>query len=135
MKMTNKEIERKAIAVVMEYEGPKRKPAEIKQGKGYDISSNGRFIEVKGTGKKKLGFVTFQPGCHRALEKKRRYFVYVVTNLKAGRPELYVINRNNIKEHLKRKTTWEIRLPVKEMQKWKRHLNHDKNRGRKSGKD
>lgn len=129
--MTNKEIELKAVAKTLEYEvSNKRKPKEIKQGKGYDVFSNGRCIEVKGSGRKNPGFVTFQDGCFKALKKKKRYFVYIVTNLKTGQPEFHEINRNNIMKNLRRKTTWEIRLPVKEMQKWRKPLNHDKTRGR-----
>lgn len=128
--MNNKGIEEKAIAQVMKYEvGRKRKPKKIKQGKGCDILSSGRHIEVKGVGSKNPGWVTFQDGCFKALQKEKRYFVYIVTNLKSGQPELHEINRNNIIRNLRHKITWEIRLPVKEMQKWRRPLNHNKTRG------
>jgi hypothetical protein len=124
-------IEKKAIAKAMKYERErKRKPKEIKQGKGYDILSSGRRIEVKGVGGKNPGWVTFQDGCFKALQKEKRYFVYIVTNLKAGQPELHEIKRNEIISNLRHKTTWELKLPIKEMQKWKRHLNN-KRTGRK----
>lgn len=125
--MNNRGTEEKAIAEAMKYERKgKRKPKEIKQGEGYDISSRGRQIEVKGVGSKNPGWVTFHPNCFKALQKEKKYFVYIVANLKARQPELYVISRNDIIRHLRPKITWEIILPVKEMRKWKKCLNHNR---------
>ena len=117
--MNKRGIEKKAITKAKEYESErKRKPKEIKQGKGYDIFSSGRCIEVKGLGRKNPGWVSFDHNCFEALQKEEKYFVYIVTNLKAGQPELYVVPRKDILSHLRLKIKWEIRLPVEEMKKW-----------------
>ncbi len=124
--MTNKEIERKAIRVVMKYEEkrkPGRIPEEVKR-KGYDIKSNGRCIEVKGCKKEVGGWRMFQHNCFEALQKEKNYFVYIVQKLKARQPELYIIPRRDIIRYLKPRIEWDINLPVKEMKKWKESLNN-----------
>jgi len=120
--MTNKEIERKAIKEAIKYEKQKkRKPEEVRQGKGYDIISSGRKIEVKGVGRKNPGWVSFQHNCFNALQEEKKYFVYIVKIPKVGRPEIiYVIPRKDIFRHLRLKMVWEIALPVGEMLKWKK---------------
>jgi len=65
--MTNKEIAGKAIKKVIKYEKQnKRKPEIVRQGKGYDIKSSGRCIEVKGCKKEVGGFRFFQHNCFEA---------------------------------------------------------------------
>ena len=121
-KMTNKEIERKAIEKVIEYEGNQgRKKAEEVHGKGCDIISSGRCIEVKGVGGKAGGWRMFEHTCFEALQKEKKYFVYIVENLKTDAPELYIIPRSDIIRHLKLRIVWQINLPAKEMRnKWKK---------------
>jgi len=126
--MTNKEIERKAIRVVMEYE-KKRKPEEVKR-KGYDIISSGRCIEVKGCKKEVGGWRMFQHNCFEALQKEKSYFVYIVQKLKTRQPELYIIPRRDIIRHLKPRIEWDINLPVKQMHKWRAYLNDNRPRRR-----
>jgi hypothetical protein len=123
-KMTNKEIERKAIEKVIEYEGNHgRKKAEEVHGKGYDIISSGRCIEVKGVGGKAGGWRMFEHTCFEALQKEKKYFVYIVENLKTDAPELYIIPRSDIIRHLKLRIVWQINLPAKEMRnKWKKNF-------------
>ncbi|MCK4224804.1 MAG: DUF3883 domain-containing protein [candidate division Zixibacteria bacterium] len=129
--MTNKEIELKAVREVIKYEHDirRKKAKAVKQGKGYDIISRGRCIEVKGTRKKNPRWVSFQHNCFEALQKEKSYFVYIVKILKAGQPEFYVIPRKDVIKHLRLKWSWELKLPVKEMQKWnilKQHKNRKK---------
>lgn len=129
--MTNKEIERKAIKEVIKYEKQKkRKPEIVPQGNGYDIKSSGRCIEVKGCKKEVRGWRMFEHNCFEALQKAKRYFVYIVEKLETHKPELYIIPCSAIIRHLKLKPVWQINLPVKEMRKWRRPLNHDNTRGR-----
>lgn len=130
--MTNKEIARKAIKEVIKYEHNKgRKNAkEVQQGKGYDIISSGRCIEVKGVAGRVRGWRMFEPNCFKTLQKEEKYFVYIVENLKADQPEFYIVPRSDIIRHLKLKIVWQLNLPAKEMRKWRKSLNDNRIRRR-----
>ena len=68
--MTNTEIDKKAVALVVEYERSQgREAAPIPQGKGYDVDSTGRRIEVKGIAKQYPGWRLMEEQHFTAIQK------------------------------------------------------------------
>ena len=128
--MNNKEIGQKAIRKVMKFEKYKKRKPKIQQGKGYDIKSSGRCIEVKGCEKAVGGWRKFEPTCFKALQKESNYYIYVVEQLRTHRPKLYIIPRSGIIRFLQPRIEWQINLPVKKMRKWRTPL-YNKRSGRK----
>ena len=121
--MTNKKIEKKAIAIVIKYEKSHgRKAIEIKQGKGYDIDSSGRKIEVKGIAKRYPGWRLMDEHHFKAIQKHNDYFLYIVEYVDSDNPFLYIMPRDEIIKHLWAKVTWTMGLPRKQIEAFREDL-------------
>jgi hypothetical protein len=97
----NKIIEENAIKVVIAYEKWKnRKPQDVRHQKtlGYDVSSSGRIIEVKGIAKTLAAegswrWVTQKTA--KLLMREKTLYIYIVDNLSKGinNANLTILNR------------------------------------------
>jgi hypothetical protein len=104
-------IEKLAVEFVFRYERScGRNPRPMKEG-GCDISSDGRFIEVKGQKQVKPArprqyWLILDHRCLRKLWQEKNYFVYLVYNLnpsrklEGSRPELVIIPREELVKDL-----------------------------------
>ncbi len=93
-----RQVEQEAMRVAMEYERSRgREPVDVSQREHYDIYSRDpgtgeeRFIEVKGhKGPSLLAELTEEE--YRMAESQReKYWLYIVTNIGSGRPQLVAI--------------------------------------------
>ncbi|MGC9097122.1 MAG: DUF3883 domain-containing protein, partial [Infirmifilum sp.] len=93
-----RQVEQEAMRVAMEYERSRgREPVDVSQHEHYDIYSRDpgtgeeRFIEVKGhKGPSLLAELTEEE--YRMAESQReKYWLYIVTNIGSGRPQLVAI--------------------------------------------
>ena len=90
-----KEIEKKAMEFVMEYEkNHGRDPQDVSDKEHYDILSRGkneiRYIEVKGKAGLELHVELTQPEFNTAKEKGENYWLYIVYGLETGNPRVLV---------------------------------------------
>jgi hypothetical protein len=103
--MPNK-VEQEAIRFVMKRER-KDNPRKAPYGRGYDILTDRRRIEVKG--------VTH--GIHailnshniKAAKRYRNYYLYIVS-FKNGKPQLAVFTKTQLLKRRKRESTWYVSL-------------------------
>ena len=106
-----KEIEQKAMQLVMDFERREgRKPKDVsRSGYGYDIESSGRFIEVKGMSHPTGGFISLYKKLFLKLGKKiADYYIYVVFDIR-NKPKLKIIFPDKILENLEIETSFFIK--------------------------
>lgn len=128
-RVTNKQIEDKAVHEVIEYEkSQSRKARDVrKDNKGYDVESSGRCIEVKGVGgifgKKQGSWFFIQPNSVQELLKNDNFWIYVVDNVAPfpyadlGNISIYTIDRDKALRYLKIKPqiTYTVAFPKKDL--------------------
>lgn len=103
-----KEVEEKAINLVMDYErGQGRESKDVsKTGCGYDIKSGRRLIEVKGMRHPTGDFIYLYKKLFLKLGKDvSRYYIYVVFDIK-NKPKLKVIPPSVILANLEIETSF-----------------------------
>lgn len=89
-------VEKRALEFVKEFEKRHKRIAEdIPIGRGYDLKSGNRRIEVKGTGKKMPLLVPFSQYNLDAIGKTPNYFFYFVFDIR-GKPKLLILNKNKM---------------------------------------
>lgn len=110
-KMSNKEVEDKAVELVLEYERKcGRNPISFGTKKRiYDIESSGRLIEVKGKAKH-FGIIELQ----NTIEKYRNnenYYIYLVYDINnpPKTPKLKIIPKNIINNNLEELKKYKLR--------------------------
>ena len=107
-------IEQKAMNIVMEYEKKLgRSPKDVSKTKGgYDIQSNGRYIEVKGVSSKRAGWFWINNSIVRNLGKNlANYYVYIVYDIK-DKPKLKILEPDVIFKHLQIDTMFLLKTAV-----------------------
>ena len=125
-----KQVELKAIKFVMDYERKQgRNPKDVsKTGCGYDIKSNNRYIEVKGSSLNKPSFVQFNQYNFKALQKENNFYLYIILGIndkpKSDKPKAIIFNKNEILKKAIFYYYWEIRLKKADFEKAKKKLNH-----------
>ncbi len=108
-----REIEKKAIKFVENFERKQgRKPKILKQGEGYDVLSSRRYIEVKGVAasRGKAPFIIFNQYNFKALRQYKNFFLYIVYNIGAKKPQLMILKRDEILKRARFQYSWEIPL-------------------------
>ena len=118
MIMKRKSVMQQAVDFVVKYEKQKRRnPKVLPQGHGYDVESSGLKIEVKGasTPSKRTPFVRFNQYNFNALRKENNFRLYIVCNI-SRKPELLILNRDEILKRLKFEYGWEIPLRKKDFE-------------------
>ena len=111
-------VEQKAVNIVLKYEKKQgRKPINVSRDKcGYDIKSDDRFIEVKGTKGKKAGWFLITNTIVRTLGKNlSNYYVYIVYDINEN-PKLKILDPDDIFKNLKIDTNFLI--PAKAVTKY-----------------
>ena len=110
------DVEKKAMEYVMQYEREHGGSPEdrSKDGRGYDIESGNKIIEVKGRGKKRPSIVHFNQynyaAMQRALEENKEYWLYIVTNIYNDDPKLIKMNTTETIKRGKVRHGYDIRL-------------------------
>lgn len=98
--MGNREIEKQAIDRVIRYErSQNRKPKNISKeltGKGYDIDSGRRKIEVKGFSGRLPSRVVLNYYNYEAYKKCNNFWLYLVSDLKSKRSTLRILKKSEI---------------------------------------
>lgn len=125
-------VQKRAMDVVIEYEKQQGKnPVDVsKEGKGYDIDSDGVRIEVKGNGGY-LTFVLFNSYNMDALEKARKdktpFKLYIIFGKLDTAPQLLILDDSEVKnkakpDKIKRECydgrTTECDTPIKQPSLW-----------------
>ena len=109
-----KSVSQRAVDFVIEYEKKNnRKAKPVKQGRGYDVISTGRKIEVKGVAHSRPPFIKFNQYNFGALQKENRFYLYIVYNLQE-KPKLIIMKKNEVLKRAKFEFGWEIPLWVKD---------------------
>lgn len=102
-KIRNFNVAKDAIRLVIEYETKrKRKPDDVsgkKEEIGYDVSSKGRKIEVKGLSERNP-FVKFNDYNMQALKKHKNFYLYVVYDI-ATKPKLIIYDRMELTQKIR----------------------------------
>lgn len=100
MPLSNKEIENRAVSVVIEYErNHHRQARDVRRERlSYDVKSADRIIEIKGIEKtlSDSGNWRFiQQNSVQLLLKEKNFFIYIVDNLKDGTENagIYILSR------------------------------------------
>lgn len=100
----SREIEERAIAAVIAYETEHDRTAhKVKQGKGYDVFSEGhgeeRHIEVKGQSSNELpGFIRLYHTVGKQLLNDPDFWIYLVHSINQGTPQVIPISRIELTE-------------------------------------
>jgi len=73
-----------------------RKPKD-KSGKGYDIVSGNRLIEIKARKKdyKTSAFFFISEAQHKCLKNEKNYYIYIVYNLGSKSPKMKIISKSD----------------------------------------
>lgn len=90
---SSSKIEKKAIALVMDYEKKQgRSPKDVSRLKrGYDIESDDRLIEVKGQSAQEPDFIyLYKKTLQKLGENTLRYYIYLVYDIRR-RPKLKIL--------------------------------------------
>jgi len=114
--MKRKSVMQQAVDFVVEYEKKKgREPKALPQGHGYDVESSGRKIEVKGASasRERPPFVRFNQYNFDALRKEKDFWLYIVYNI-GKKPELIILDRDDILKRARFEYGWEIPLRKKD---------------------
>ena len=91
------QTERLAKRLVFEFERKNgRKPRDV-SGRGYDIESSGRFIEIKARSVDFPKGVAFfiSKAQYKMLRNNKKFYIYVVYNLDGKAPKLKIIHRSD----------------------------------------
>lgn len=98
------------MALVMEYERLNgRNPKDVsKNGCGYDVESEGRFIEVKGTIRRRKTLSLYKKLFKQLGDKINRYYIYVVYDMGSS-PKLKILEPKVIKQSLEEDVRYIIR--------------------------
>ena len=110
------DVERKAMECAMQYEREHSgNPIDrSKDGKGYDIESGNKIIEVKGRGGKTKSIVHFNQynyaAMQKALEENKEYWLYIVKINKDDSKQLKKMDVTEIIKKAKVRHGYEIRL-------------------------
>jgi hypothetical protein len=103
---TRKMVEKKAMGIAMEYEkNHGREPLDVSEYEHYDIKSHDpktreiRYIEVKGHEGHSIMAELPEDEYKEAAEKKEKYWLYIVYNIKQENPEILAVRDplNNMK--------------------------------------
>ncbi|MBI5733860.1 MAG: DUF3883 domain-containing protein [Candidatus Kerfeldbacteria bacterium] len=106
-----KDVELKALQIVMEYEKSQGRDPRNDSPKrcGYDIKSGDRLIEVKGQGHPRGDFIQLYKKLLVKLGKRiSQYYIYVVYDIK-NKPKLKIIPPDIILANLEIDTTFLLR--------------------------
>ncbi len=105
--MDPKDKPKKAYQKVIEYEKENKRIAHREtKNVGYDITSVGkketRHIEVKGTSRKTPHFRFLTEKEFITMTHDRHYYLYIVCNIDARKPDVFEFNQREILKHFKR---------------------------------
>ena len=112
--MGNLDIEKIAIDFVIKYEKKQGRQAKrIPQGKGYDVLSKNRKIEVKGKSHEKPILANLNSHNVKAAINEKNWYLYVVYNiknfnLKKGKIKLMIFNKSEINIRKGEEIHWKI---------------------------
>ena len=110
------EVEKKAMEYAMQYEREHGgNPIDrSKDGRGFDIESGNKIIEVKGRGGKTTSIVHFNQynyaSMQRAMEDNKEYWLYVVKINEDDTKQLKMMDANEIVKRGKVSHGYDIRL-------------------------
>lgn len=118
-----------AVLKALQYEKKHERIAQSVESEdlGYDLKSNSktaeeRFIEVKGLKKLEEGKITLTPNeIWNCMEKKDRYFVYLVTNTLQD-PTLNIIQGDKINYIILNERKMSVMLDYKEWKKFAKEV-------------
>lgn len=105
-----KNVAKQAIDFVVAYEKRKgRKPEVLPEGRGYDVLSSRRKIEVKGVSHKKPPFIKFNQYNFKALQREDNFYLYIVYNI-GDQSKLLILDKNEVLRRAKFEYGWAIPL-------------------------
>ena len=108
--MSNKDVEEQCIKIVIDYEKKQGRIAQrIPQGKGYDVESTGRQIEVKGHKGNKPPFALLNGNNIKGLQKAENWFLYIVYNL-TDNPKIIILTKAETLSKVIPSMIWEVPL-------------------------
>ena len=107
------QVSKQAINFVVAYEKKQgRKPEVLAEGKGYDVLSSERKIEVKGVSHRRPPFILFNQYNFKALQREDNFYLYIVYDI-GDKPKLLILDKDEVLRRAKFQYGWEIPL-------WKR---------------
>lgn len=130
MPLSNKEIENRAVEVVLNYELRKNRNARDvrREGRSCDVESTERIIEVKGIAKtlSNSGNWRFiQQKSVQLMLKENNFYIYIVDNLENGVDSagIYILNRTESLPYLKiaPQVFYTLQIPATERERYRKN--------------
>ena len=112
--MPKSDQEKTAVLLAKEnwqtYTGCKCVPAEVPEGRGFDLACPHRHVEVKGTANKRPGFRLLTAGEFDAARRDPLFELWLITGIENGSGTFHILAREDVVSSAKLTIQWHLPL-------------------------